>query len=165
MELGRSLDHFLAFFDPTSFHLKGHGPPEASLPTLDCYRLPWKRIKHFTLERARWYRPMSFHLHRSVEFSFDVGYDLSSFKVGWTSWRNALQGIVSDTTRTNLLPETLGGRAGFIVHGMERIEVLVKSERGKTDVLDRLKTECERKFGAAAWEKMRKNIEVVVVVR
>ncbi|KAL7409187.1 hypothetical protein BDY24DRAFT_419080 [Mrakia frigida] len=78
----RRLDQLLALCDPTSFHLKGYGASDASLPDFDCFRLEWKRIKLFTLERAIWHYALSFVLSRSAKFSFEVRYDLSSLKVG-----------------------------------------------------------------------------------
>lgn len=74
----------------------------------------------------------------------------------------ALDSVVLDATQTNLLPETLG-RSGFIVDGMERATVLVATEEGKRKAFDQLKERCEGKFGRVAWEKMEKNIEIVVV--
>lgn len=73
-----------------------------------------------------------------------------------------MRALVLDTTRTNMIPETRG-KAGFVVEGMERLEVLVATEEGKTNALEGLKEECERKWGGVAWERMRRHIEVVVV--
>lgn len=37
------------------------------------------------------------------------------------------------------------------------------TQEGKQEILDHLRQKCERSFGIAGWEKMRRNLEVTVV--
>ncbi|KAL7411494.1 hypothetical protein BDY24DRAFT_132363 [Mrakia frigida] len=156
--------NLLLLVDPTSFQLEGYGPYSErrtlSLSTMECYEMNWNRLRRISYKNAGLSNILSTVLS-TIDPSFVVRYDLSDMEPGSKLWRSTVSRLTFDLT------DSSSGRtqtsSGFIFLGLEMAEFWVATQEGKQEILDHLRQKCERSFGIAGWEKMRRNLEVTVV--